>query len=160
IADQRLIGGVEIAILDREDALRGRARLKHCAITRDPEGAAVAGPPVQADQRGHSEASTDAVSRTVAYSPCMLASDSACTSSAGHRLWRRSVLSVAQVASDTTMVSKPRLPAMRTVASTELCVSTPTITTVLRPSRRSRISRSVPMKALLVRLATTASPSC
>ena len=62
-------------------------------------------------------------------------------------------------ASSTRNVSNPRFPAIRTVASTELLVITPATTSVSTPAARNRASRSVPMKALLVRLAITVSPA-
>ncbi len=46
---------------------------------------------------------------------------------------------------------------MRTVASTELLVMTPPITSCVWPAARRRRSKSVPMKALLVRLTITVS---
>jgi hypothetical protein len=53
-----------------------------------------------------------------------------------------------KVASETTMVRKPRSPATRAVASMELLVTTPTMTTVLIDRLLSQNSNSVPMKAL------------
>ena len=101
-----------------------------------------------------------AVVTTVAYSPARFARLIACTSAAVRQVPAQSLRPNVKHASSTTKVAKPRLPAIRTVASTELFVITPATISVSTPAARNRDSRSVPIKALLVRLATTGSPAC
>src|ERR1051325_4837149 len=69
------------------------------------------------------------------------------------------VLSNVAVASDTTYVVKPRLPAIRAVVETHMFVCSPTRTSVVRPRRRRSASSDVPMNALLTDFWTTGSPA-
>ena len=82
------------------------------------------------------------------------------TSSAVRHVPDQSLRPNVKHASSTTNVSNPRFPAIRTVASTELFVITPATTSTVCPAARNCASRSVPMNALLVRLAITISPAC
>jgi hypothetical protein len=71
----------------------------------------------------------------------------------------QSMRSNVKQASSTSQTVNPRLPAIRTVASTELLVETPAITSVSRPRSRRCASSPVRMNALLVCLANSVSPA-
>jgi len=73
-----------------------------------------------------------------------------CTSSAVRHLPFQSLQPKVKHASPTRYVSKPRFPAILTVASTELLVITPVTTRVLRFAAFNMASRPVPMNALFV----------
>ncbi len=83
------------------------------------------------------------------YSPSRFARLMAWTSSAVRHTPRQSLRPKVKVASSTSQVSKPRLPAILTAASKELFVMTPATISTVWPARRWHCSRSVPMKALL-----------
>jgi len=86
---------------------------------------------------------------TSANSPARFASDISCTCSGAWVCPSIPTCSNVQVALRTTFVSNPRLPAIRTVVSTQWFVVAPTITSDLIAESHSRRSRSVPIKALL-----------
>src|SRR5258706_1765124 len=116
--------------------------------------------PQQHHRANHSRTSRkqSSVVTTVQYSPCRFARESECTSSAVRYRPCQSRRPNVNTASSGRRTSNPRLPAMRTVASTELFVVTPAITSRFSPACRNGASRSVPMKAELVRFTITTSP--
>src|SRR5262249_28040870 len=113
----------------------------------------------RANHRGHdARSSTLFVSNTVANSRCRSASATSCNSAEGYRFPSGPVLSNVAVASDTTYVVNPRLPAIRAVVETHMLVWKPTTTSVVMPRRRRSASSVVPMNALLTEFCTTGSP--